>query len=178
MSSPPATARSQVRGQFLSQAKSYSLHLQGRKKIEYKLVIWQSVSRRGAIPSLCHTLMVLPAPIRPREDVQTPEDCARRAIQQGLEGIIQRYFDEAISKMAAVCEITSYIGKRIGVGNKVTGVCPLMLGVEGEQGPRDDLVLPLGDSPAPLVDDDLALIADVVVDDDIVDTSTDNTPYL
>ncbi len=68
--------------------------------------------------------------------------------------------------------------QRIGVGSKVAGVCPLMPGVEGEQGPRDDLVLPLGDSPAPLVGDDLALIADVVVDDDMVDTSADDAPHL
>lgn len=52
-----------------------------------------------------------PVPFRPWEDAQTPEDRARRAIQQELEGIIQRYFDEAISKTAAVREITSNIGR-------------------------------------------------------------------
>ncbi len=53
-------------------------------------------------------------PFRPWEHQERPEERAegiRNAIQQELEGIMQRYRDEAIGKTAAVREISSYIGR-------------------------------------------------------------------
>ncbi len=53
-------------------------------------------------------------PFRPWEHQERPEERAegiRNAIQQELEGIMQRYHDEAIGKTAAVREISSYIGR-------------------------------------------------------------------